>query len=151
MTQMTVGLLAEWGTRKYFDMYGTAWAFTRSPTVQPRKTSDCDLLQMTRDAFGAVAERPSSGIRYLCVHCNISALIQTDDAKEAEVPVQGFLQTTKSRMSKCEAWLQSPWEWRPMRGGLGCNKEFEGAEIEARSANDIRVLQTSSKSRAKSP
>ena len=34
---------------------------------------------------------------------------------------------------------------------MGGNKEFEGAEIEARSANDIRVLQTSSKSRAKSP
>ena len=37
-------------------------------------------------------------------------------------------------MSKWEAWLPSPWEWRPMRGGLGCNKEFDGAEIEARSA-----------------
>ena len=34
------------------------------------------------------AERPSSGIRYLCVHCDISALMQTDDAKEAEVPVR---------------------------------------------------------------
>ena len=36
-------------------------------------------------------------------------------------------------MSKWEAWLQSPWELRPMRGGLGDNKEFEGVEIEARS------------------
>ena len=27
-----------------------AWAFTGSLTVPPRKTSDCDLLQMTRDA-----------------------------------------------------------------------------------------------------
>ena len=102
----------------------------------PRKTSDCDLLEMTRDVFGAVAERPSSGIRYLFVHCDISALIRTDDAKEAE----GFLQTTKSRMSKWEAWLQSPWEWRLMRGGLGGNKEFEGAEIEARSAGSQWIL-----------
>ena len=31
-------------------------------------------------------------------------------------------------MSKWEAWLQSPWEWRSMLGGLGCNKEFEGAD-----------------------
>ena len=57
-----------------------------------------------------------------------------DDAKETEVPVRGFLQTAPSRMSKWEAWLPSPCEWRPMRGGLGGNKEFEGAEIEARSA-----------------
>ena len=128
-------VLTEWGSRKFFDVHGRAWAFTGSLTVPPRKTSDCDLLQMTRDAFGAVAERPSSGIRYLCVHCDISALMQTDDAKEAEVPVRGFLQTTKSRMSKWEAWLPSPCEWRPMRGGLGGNKDFEGAEIEARSAD----------------
>ena len=38
-------------------------------------------------------------------------------------------------MSKWEAWLPSPCEWRPMRGGLGGNKDFEGAEIEARSAD----------------
>ena len=104
--------------------------------MPPRKTSDCDLLQMTRDAFGAVAQRPGSGIRYLCVHCDISALMQADDAKEAEVqiPVLGFLQTTGSRVSKWEAKLPSPWEWRPMRGGLGGKKELEGAEIEGRSA-----------------
>ena len=118
-------VLAQWGSRKFFDMHGQAWTFTGSVTVPPRKTSDCDLLQVTRDAFGAVATRPSSGIRYLCVHCDLSALMQTDDAHEAEVPVRGFLQTTNSRMSKWEAWLHRPWEWRPMRGGLGGNKEFE--------------------------
>ena len=68
-----------------------------------KKKFDCDLLQMTRDTFGAVAERPSSGFRYLSVRCDISALMQTDDAKEAEVPVRGFLQTTKSRMSKSDS------------------------------------------------
>ena len=127
-------VLAEWGTQKFFDMLGTAWAFTGSLTVLQRKTSFCDLIQMTRDSFGAVAERPSRGIHYICVHCDISALMQTDDAKEAEVPVRAFLQTSTSRMSKWEAWLPRPWEWRPMRGGLGGYKEFEGAEIEARSA-----------------
>ena len=60
--------------------------------------------------------------------------MQTDDAKEAEVPVRGFLQTSKFRVGKWEASLPRPWEWRPMRGGLGGNNEFEGAEIEARSA-----------------
>ena len=57
--------------------------------------------------------------------------MQTDDAKEAEVPVRGFLQTRKSRVSKWEAWaawLPSSWEWRPMRGGMGGYKEFDGAE-----------------------
>ena len=62
-----------------------ARAFTGSLNVPPRQTSDCDLLQMTRDA---VAERPSSGIRYLSVHCYISAFIQTDDARETEVLVR---------------------------------------------------------------
>ena len=56
-----------------------------------------------------------------------------DDADEAEIPVRGFLQTTNSRMSKWEAWLQSPWEWRRIRGGLGGNKEFEDAEAAVRS------------------
>ena len=93
---------------------------------------------MTRDSFGAVAERPSGSIRYLCVHCDISALMQMDDAKEAKVPVQGFLQTTKSRISKWEPW-PSPWEWHPMRGGLRGNKEFEGTEIETRSAGSPLV------------
>ena len=119
----------------FFDVQGRAWAFTGSLTVPPRKPSDCDLPQMSRDSFGAVAERPSSGIRYLCVHWqhfDISAFILTNDAKETEVPVRGFLQTAPSRMSKWESWLPSPCEWHPMRGGLGGNKEFEGAEIEAR-------------------
>ena len=39
-----------------------------------------------------------------------------------------------SCMSKWEAWLLNPWEWHPSRGGLGCNKEFDGTEIEARSS-----------------
>ena len=85
-------VLTEWSSQKFFDVQGRAWAFTGSLTVPPMKTSNCDLLQMRRDTFGAVAERPSSGIRYFCVHCNISAFIQTDDAKEAEIPVRGFFQ-----------------------------------------------------------
>ena len=55
----------------FFDVHGLAWAFTGSLSVQPRKISDCDLLQMTRDTFAAVAERPSNGIHYLCVRCDI--------------------------------------------------------------------------------
>ena len=46
-------VFAEWGTR-------IRCARTRMGIHQitpPRKTSDCDLLQMTRDALGAVAEQ----------------------------------------------------------------------------------------------
>ena len=137
--QFTV--LTEFGTRKFFDVLGYAWAFTGSLTVPPRQTSDCEvLLQMTRDALnvafgpslGTLEERERRGIRYLCVHCDISGVMDADDAKDAEIPVRGFLQSTKSRMSKWEECLPSPWEWHTLRGGLGGNKEFEAAEIEAR-------------------
>ena len=52
-----------------------------------------------------------------------------DDTQEAVVRVRGFHQTTQSRMRKWEMWLQDP--WRPMRGGLGGNKELDEATIEA--------------------
>ena len=40
---------------------------TRLLTVPPRKTSDCELLQMTRDAFGAVKNRSSStSVTFVC-------------------------------------------------------------------------------------
>ena len=75
---------------------------------------------MTRDAFGAVAERPSrleavASVTFVFTAI-FSALMQTDDAEEAVVPVLGFLQTTISHISKWEAWLPSSWEWSQMRG-----------------------------------
>ena len=39
----------------------------------------------------SLAEKPTSGIRYLCLHCNISVFMQMEDAKDAMVPVRGFL------------------------------------------------------------
>ena len=45
------------------------------------------------------SEWPSSDIRYLCVHCNIYALMQTDYAKEADVPVLG--QRTFCQLAFC--------------------------------------------------
>ena len=53
-------VLAEWETRKVSDVQGHVWAFNGSLTVPPRKTSNCDLLQMTMDVFSAVAERWTS-------------------------------------------------------------------------------------------
>ena len=61
------------------------------------------------------------------------------DTQEAVVPVRGFLQTTQSKIRKWEMWLPRPWDVRPMRGGLGGNKEIEEAAIEARSESSKRV------------
>ena len=119
-----------------------ACAFTGSLTVPPRKTSDCDLLQMIKDSFGAVAERQSSGIRYLtylCVHHDISALIQTDDTKEAKFPVRDFLQTTKFNMSKWETWL-------PSGNGARCKADCQWAATKSLRRGDrgaVRWLTTS--------
>ena len=69
-------------------------------------------------------------------------MMAADDAQEALVPVRGFFQTTQSKMRKWEMWLPSPWDVRPMQGGLGGNKEFEEAAIEARSQSSkwVEVL-----------
>ena len=42
-------VLTELVSRKFFDVQGPAWAFTGSLIVLPRKTFECDLLQMRRD------------------------------------------------------------------------------------------------------
>ena len=140
-------VLTEWGSRKFFDVHGYSWAFTGWLTVpqlkKQRETSgsDSDVLQMIRDAFvDLMGDRPDNCIRYLCVHCEISTSM--DEAEEGEdgpqIQIRGFLQTTFSRMSRLEGWL--PVEWRPVRGGLGGNKEFERAEMEARSDDSPWVL-----------
>ena len=69
-------------------------------------------------------------------------MMAADDAQEALIPLRGFLQTTYSKIRKWEMWLPSPWDVRPMRGGLGGNKEFEEAAIEARSESSkwVEVL-----------
>ena len=66
-------------------------------------------------------------------------MIAANDAQEAIVPVRGFLQSTYSKIRKWEMWLSSPWDVCPMQGGLGGNKEFEEAAIEAWSESSKRV------------
>ena len=67
-----LAMLTEWGSRKVFNLHLTVWAFTGSLTVQPRKTSDCDSLQITRCALWVVALRPSyaSITSYSCFDAN---------------------------------------------------------------------------------
>jgi hypothetical protein len=131
--------LVYWGRRHFFPIQGRSWAFDGSLTVQPKNPSDCkDFLERARDAFlesAGISDDWPSGIRFLLVVCDITAVADADEAREVEVEVKGFLQTTKSHMSKWETWLECT--WRPIRGGLGGNKEFEDAEAAVRS--DVSV------------
>ena len=63
--------------------------------------------------------------------------MQTDDNKEAEVPVRGFPPESRVSYEPVGVVAAEPLgmaRWRPIQGGLGGYKEFEGAEIEARNA-----------------
>ena len=123
----TVDVLAMWGSRSYFDASGRAWMFTGSLEVPPRTAADCDILQMAREAFNAAD--------FLAVHCNIEEFMSADDASGVRIGVRVFLQASKSRSHKWESWLPHPWEWRPLRGGLGGSEEFESASSEVNTAN----------------
>ena len=49
-----------------------------------KKSSDCNLLQITRDS-----QWHAMAMRYLCVHCSVSVFVQTDNTKVTKVPVTG--------------------------------------------------------------
>ena len=112
-------VLTEWGSQKFFDVQGHAWAFTGLLTVLPRKTSDSDLLQKTREALGAVAERQSNGIRYLCAHLNISVFMQTDDAKDTKLPGQSFSPNHKVLHEQVGGVAAEPMEMAPYSRQIG--------------------------------
>ena len=131
----TVGVLAMWGTRSYFVARGSAWTFNGSLVLPPRTAEDSDILQMAREAFNAAAGLPNarpSGINFLAVHCDITGLATADAAQEAKVYIRGFLQAGQSKGHQWETWLPHPWQWRPLRGGLGGNEDFESASIEVK-------------------
>ena len=123
-------MLMMWGTWSYFDATGCAWRFDGKLAVPPLTAENSDVLQMAREAFnrpsGRVATRnyfPFSALRNrgtdergLHARCSDSC--------------PGILQAGDSRSSKWEAWLPHLSHWRPLRGGLGGNEEFESASIE---------------------
>ena len=112
---------------------GTAWTFSGTIFVDRAGDESCDLVEITRvkfmEAQGA-RDRPSA-IQYLSVHCDISPLVLSSGSGEVtKVPVRGFLQTaTTSWNSMWERWLPD-FQWRPVRGCLCCNEEFEKAVAE---------------------
>jgi len=141
----TVDVLAMWGTRSYFNAHGKAWMFTGSLEVPPRTAEDCDILQLAREAFNAAARLPDarpSGLNFLAVHCEIAELMSADDANGVRIGVRGFLQSKLSKSYKWETWLPHPWEWRPLRGGLGGNEEFESAstEVKTESSGWVEII-----------
>jgi hypothetical protein len=134
--QSTVDVLTMWGTRSYFNAVGSTWRFDGSLQLPPRTAENSDIMQMAREAFNAAAGPRNAwprSIAFLAVHCEIAKLMSADAAHAVRIPVRGFLQAGQSRSYKWETWLPSPWDWRPLRGGLGGNEEFESASIEVRS------------------
>ena len=77
------------------------------------------------------SSRSPPAIQYLSVHCDILQLVLSSGSKEVtKVPVRGFLQiATTSLNSMWERWLPDI-QWRPVRGGLCGNEEFEKAVAE---------------------
>ena len=135
-SKSTLNVLALWGNRSYFDATGCAWMFTGDMMLPPRTSDDCDLLQMATEVFNAAAgprDAWPEGITFLAVHCDFKEL---NDVDRVRVPCRGFLQGKDSKSYKWESWLSvhsdSGWLWRPLRGGLGGNKEFEDAENEVK-------------------
>jgi hypothetical protein len=138
----TVGVLAMWGTRSYFDARGTAWEFHGTLELPSRTAEHSDVLQMATEAFYAAAGLPKEwprDITFLAVHCEIAEVMCADPARARaiRIPIRGFLQAPSSRCYKWETWLPKSsapsWDWNPLRGGLCGNEEFESASTEARS------------------
>ena len=75
-------------------------------------------------------DRPPA-IQYLSASCEISPLVFSSGSGEVtKVPVRGFLHiATTSWNSMWKRWL-SDFQWRPVRGGLCGNEEFEKAVAE---------------------
>ena len=92
-----VGVL-KLGPSGIFRIAGYSCALDRTLKLPPRDTANFDFVQLARDSFVAMVVRqeqwPPTGIKFLCVHCDASSLMATDDAREAIVPVCVFLQTT---------------------------------------------------------
>jgi len=138
----TVGVLAMWGTRSYFDARGYAWEFHGTLELPSRAAEHSDILQMATEAFYAAAGLPKEwprDITFLAVHCEIAEVMCADPARARaiRIPIRGFLQAPFSRCYKWETWLPKSsapsWDWNPLRGGLCGNEEFESASTEAKS------------------
>ena len=132
-------LLLRHGRYQNFRVNGTAWTFSGTIGVDPCGDESCDLVEIARVKFMAALaahDRPH-GIQYLTVHCDISPLVLSSGSGEVtKVPVRGFLQTAKTSWNfMWEHWLPD-FQWRPLRGGLCGNEEFEKALNETRLDTD---------------
>ena len=117
-------VLTEWGSQKFFDVHGRSWTFTGLLTVPPEKTSDCDLLQMTRRrrlrGCGRSAKQwhplpLCARLQYFCVNAN-------GRCKRSRGSCPGFPWGSDFSYGQVGGVaadsVQSPWELRAMRGEL---------------------------------
>ena len=126
--------LLSYGKLSFFRVCGRAWTFSGTVRVDsPWDDSPGeDLVEIARSKFveaEGASERPDA-IEYLSVHCDLSPLILGSPWEAQEVPVRGFLQTANPTWNSLwERWLPD-FAWRPVRGGLCGNKDFQKALAE---------------------
>ena len=124
------------GNSVAFQVSGTAWTFPGTVRVDPQWDDSLgkDLVEIARSKFKeaeGARERPDA-IEYLSVHCDLSPLILGSPSEAQEVPVRGFLQTANTTWNSLwERWLPD-FAWRPVRGGLCGNLDFQKALAEIR-------------------
>lgn len=88
-----------------------------------------------------MVEQPSS-VKFLWAHCNIAALMSTDEAKEALVPVRGFntvlskpaIQGYSDRQTESIASNILGLAFSSRRTGRNKELKFEDAEVEVQNA-----------------
>ena len=126
--------LLSYGKLSFFRVCGRAWTFSGTVRVDsPWDDSPGeDLVEIARSKFveaEGARERPDA-IEYLSVHCDLSPLILGSPSEAQKVPVRGFLQTANPTWNSLwERWLPN-FAWRPVRGGLCGNKDFQKALAE---------------------
>ena len=110
---------------------------------------------MTCEALCASAAGPRDawprGITFISVHCEITELMSADAAHAVRIPVRVFLQPGDKTNNKLETWLPQTSHWRPLRGGLGGNEEFESASTEVRGVSSGWLELTLPSSREERP
>ena len=123
-----------WETERLSSMWNSMDLFRhRLCELSPRNDSPGeDLVEIARSKFKeaeGARERPDA-IEYLSVHCDMSLLILGSPSEAQKVPVRGFHQTANTAWnSLCDRWLPD-FAWRPVRGGLSGNEDFQKALAE---------------------
>ena len=124
-------------------MNGKEWTFSSTLSVDTswNATGDSgDLVDITREN-ARTQKGPANGQSYqtpgdLSVHCDLSPLASGSVSDVTKVAVRRILQISKPTCNSLwEPWLPD-YAWRPVRGGLCGDKEFEKALTEKKHGTD---------------